>query len=448
MPNHARLSAMQWVATALFVVALLLAGGSSRSDISQLMAVRLAALLVIGVIILPAARAELRALVPPLLLPAAVALLCVLSLIPLPPALWSALPGHAGYDAAATIAGKPQPWRPLTLSPDLTIETILALLVPVATVALAMRAPLSWARHFAPALLAVTALSGALATLQLVSDADSPLRLYAINDTDAGVGFFANRNHQAVLMCLGLPAAYFWAVAPGTPPARRLAKRMVALAAALLAGLGVAITQSRSGYVLAVSMILAIGLIAATSRSPSRRATRLTGIAIVALCLIGTSAMVAPIARFGDNDVGNGRGSFWQNTIDMAQAFFPTGSGPGSFVRAYPRFEKMADLRPEYVNHAHNDYLEIVAEYGLAGAFGLALGLVWIGRAITLGWGLDRVSLRPPAQLAAIALVVMLVASLVDYPVRTPLMGSLFALACIVLYRLGNLKNDHPQVAQ
>ena len=50
--------------------------------------------------------------VPAMLLAMAIALVG-LQLVPLPPALWTALPGREGLATAAQLAGFPQPWRPL-----------------------------------------------------------------------------------------------------------------------------------------------------------------------------------------------------------------------------------------------------------------------------------------------------------------------------------------------
>jgi O-antigen ligase len=45
-----------------------------------------------------------------------------------------------------------------------------------------------------------------------------------------------------------------------------------------------------------------------------------------------------------------------------------TGVGAGAFVTAYPQYESYHDGK--VVDHAHNDYLELVAETGVLGGLG------------------------------------------------------------------------------
>src|SRR5690606_4034235 len=64
---------------------------------------------------------------------AAIAALPLLQLIPLPPGLWTALPGRSEPALALELAGIAPGWTPLSLVPERTWRSFLALLPPAAT---------------------------------------------------------------------------------------------------------------------------------------------------------------------------------------------------------------------------------------------------------------------------------------------------------------------------
>ena len=66
----------------------------------------------------------------------------------------------------------------------------------------------------------------------------------------------------------------------------------------------------------------------------------------------------------------------WQAAAQMASAHLWTGVGLGNYEVVYPTY---ALLRwPNALGHAHNDYLNILAEAGLVGLAGYLLGWAWI----------------------------------------------------------------------
>ncbi len=86
------------------------------------------------------------------------------------------------------------------------------------------------------------------------------------------------------------------------------------------------------------------------------------------------------------------------------------------------------------MNEAHNEPLQLAIEGGIPAVLLFALfGWWWlaaVGRILSRG----RRS-QPIAQACAAATAILMLASLVDYPLRTPLLGSVFAIACILLWR-------------
>ena len=119
-----------------------------------------------------------------------------------------------------------------------------------------------------------------------------------------------------------------------------------------------------------------------------------------------------------------------------AKAFWPLGSGMGTFVPVYGIFEQPEDVHLNfYVNHAHNDLLEVWLEAGVAGLAFIGAFVLWLLRRIyVLWWRNASTGFRETdlllARAASIAVLLLLMHSLVDYPLRTGAMMTLFAFVC------------------
>ena len=110
-------------------------------------------------------------------------------------------------------------------------------------------------------------------------------------------------------------------------------------------------------------------------------------------------------------------------------ASLPAGAVQGGVAWLFMAVEPEALLKPTYFNHAHNDYLELLIEGGLAGAAILAAALAWWARAAWRAWRLPAGGEALRARLGAIVVLLVLMASATDYPARTPLVMATLALA-------------------
>ena len=115
-----------------FLILCALGGGAARADVLSLLYLRPASVICIVAILLVPGPVDWRLIRVPLLLLLTTALVMLIQLIPLPPQFWLSLPGHERYAEAAAAAGIPQPWRPLSLTPALTINSLVSLLIPLA----------------------------------------------------------------------------------------------------------------------------------------------------------------------------------------------------------------------------------------------------------------------------------------------------------------------------
>ena len=110
--------------------------------------------------------------------------------------------------------------------------------------------------------------------------------------------------------------------------------------------------------------------------------------------------------------------------------FILLGSGLGSFSDVYPLYEDPDKVITVYVNHAHNDYVELALETGIPGMIVLVLFLWWWGAAVRRVW--RSVEAGPYARAASIASAAILIHSLVDFPLRTAAISTCFAM-CLAL---------------
>lgn len=427
----------------VFVAVTMLGGGSARVDVAAVMPVRLAAVGLIAAVLLLAPAERLARARAAMVFVGLCALLVALQLVPLPPAIWSALPGRARY-AFDVQAGFGSVWRPLSLTPDLTVNTLLALL-PATAAALWMRIAGQSTRPMV--LLVVIAcglLSAVLGLLQLGAGPGTPLRYYAITNPDSAVGLFANRNHNAMLLAIVIPALACWAGLGGREMRETgVIKSWIALGAAIFLLAMAAMTGSRGGLVLAVATS-AIGALLYWQllsgwRAPKRvrtggAAARWLPVAGAALALVlaGVLSRTAAFARLLQTDpLDEQRGAWLAPLTEMFRAFFPVGAGFGSFDSIFRGFEPFEMLQTTYLNAAHNDLLQLAIEGGVGGLALLGLFLCWWGMRVFATWRAPLAGEGAAfARLGSVMTGTMMVASLFDYPLRTPIHAVVFAIAC------------------
>jgi len=120
-----------------------------------------------------------------------------------------------------------------------------------------------------------------------------------------------------------------------------------------------------------------------------------------------------------------------RDSIRMFAAHPFLGSGFGSFAAAFPRYRAFYD--GFFINHAHDDYLELVLETGLAG-FGVAVWFI----VVLYREGLRnlRPAKRSPAALTSTAALAgctgLLAHSFIDFNLHIPANAALFYVLCAI----------------
>jgi O-antigen ligase len=419
---------------ALFTLLLVLTawcGGSSWATAWPLLLLRPAAVLLATAILLlpgPVDRTVLRA---PGLLLVALALTMLVQLVPLPPTLWSALPGHAPFIEAAAAAGMPQPWRPVTLSIDATLNSLVALAVPGA-ILLAGAALRPDQRITAAGLVVGLAVASALLGILQVTLGPS-FHLYALSSVGRPDGFFANINHQATLLAAVIPVTAAWAFASRSPSPLRV---IVAGLAGLLLLATILVSGSRSGLLLAALAVLSVPLVIGNrlSLSPSLRWLVLAGAAVLTVALVAATWLagrLGGIDRLLDSGADH-RFSYLPITWGLLRDYAPLGSGYGTFNAVFRHTEPDTVLKLTYFNHAHNDLLELGITGGLAAVAVAVAYVAWLAWHGVGSFRAERHMVAAPLGRAGLCCaLLLLLASLTDYPLRTPLIAAMLALASL-----------------
>lgn len=371
-------------------------------------------------------------------------LLPLAQLIPLPPEIWTRLPGRSTVLDAYRQAGiQVTWWWPISLDPAATWRSFLTLLPPLAVFLGVMCMGLRSRRSLVLLLVGFGVASMLLGLLQLMQGPASPLRLHAITNTSGSVGFFANRNHYAALLYSVLPFAAAWTIATAYQQHKSRAFGLAIGASAMTALLlGIAMSQSRAGAALGLSaLVLGIFLLGDARRTGARRPAFYTILAAGAfgLLLIIHYALPGLLSQFEASAVEDYRFEILGVGRAAAETFLPFGSGFGTFEAVYQMHDRPEALLGNYVNHAHNDWLELWIEAGWLAAPIAAAFVAWFGVASYRVWQTppDQVEFIDVAlsRAASISVGLLLLHSFVEYPLRTTSLATVFALCCALLIK-------------
>jgi O-antigen ligase len=445
-------SQLMFFLCAVVVVASLILGGGTRggflSDaILQLIAIPLLIVALWKLLEVPLTK-QMRVA---LFFCLAIVAIPLVQLIPLPPWLWTALPGRGPSAAAFEILGQTTPWMPISVSPNETWLSALSLLPPVAIFLATLLLPYPERRWLSLVFLAVGVVSVFIGLIQVAQGPESPLRFFAFTNENDAVGFFANRNHFAALLYALTLLASAWAVQTtvaefGASHQKFDTVSIVAMIGAftllvvLLAGQMMA--RSRMGLGLTIAALFGAFALGFSDRRVGSTVTPsklLVGAGVLVAIFSAQFALYRVMERFAVDPLADARLPFGRNTVEAAIAYMPLGSGLGTFVPVYAMFEKPQDtILNTFANHAHNDVLELWLNAGAVGLVLIGMFVVWLALrsveiwrsaptrgASELDWTLARA--------ATIVAALLIAHSFVDYPLRTGAMMAVMAFACALL---------------
>ena len=397
----------------------------------------------------------------PGLLPLLLLLLWLLAQsLPLPPALVQILsPQTAAVWQPVLDLLPPDTRVPLSLNPQATLTEGLRLgsyvLAYILTVQL-----LCSGRRLAVFLSSVAGLTLCIAIATILQRAFAPESLFWLRPVRSGLGSFGPwvyRNHYAgfiVMTCPLLLAACLlhWPERDGEEETlrQRLLRLFSGSGLHLLFGFGamaaiasVFLSQSRGGILsLTVSLLVFVLLLAWRLRE------RRLILPLLAVLLAGAwfnwDGLLLRFQYAVDPSGGlrDDRLLIWKDTFRIIADFPLTGTGFGSFAAVFLDYKTLADEL--FYDHAHNDFLELLAE---GGAIGFLLAACFVGTALRNGW--RQIFLRHDrlAALTAIGafsgLAGLLFFSLTDFNLHNWANGLYFFFLCALLAAAGRARQHH-----
>jgi hypothetical protein len=382
-------------------------------------------------------------------------LICLLAvaaqLIPLTPSARGRLSPEAfAVDRVTALDAEPavRPAHPLSVDVESTAWA-LALAAAYLAIFWCARAIVSRGGVRVP-LRGVAWLGLALTTVVAVQRATSPSLLYwTWKPMSAGAspyGPFVNRNGLACWLAMAVPLVIGYAMARHHSPRRSkggaipgssldptqlwLAGSAVLMTGALLA------SMSRAGILGG-----GIGLLAFVLFSRKRLGGR-SGVAWMIAALVAMVVLASAYANLGSlamrmtetTEQGEwGRLAIWRDTWRMASDFWLTGIGAGAFQHAMLVYQQGSRLF--FFNHAHNEYLQILAEGGVLLAAPAAIALLAAVALMARRLRGDRSAMFWIRGGAVAGVIAVAVQSVWDTGLRTPANGVLFAMiAAIALH--------------
>jgi len=452
----ARVINSDWALPVYLLLCLILGGASAAGVVANGIIQLSAVLIIVAVIFAGKTRQFVPSTVNKLLLlwAASIVIWLIVQLVPLPPSLWTALPGRdILVEGIRMLDADVNAWRTIALEPEYTIASLLSLLPVAAIILLANRCSVNSLNIAMHVIILFAFVSLIVGILQILQGAQSPLYFYSITNHGTSTGFFANSNHLATLLLVAMILAVsgVGGVSTAGRKGRRHQGRFYVWAAiSLFFFVNLLVNRSLAGVFISLLCLCYFGLIILGYY-------RGKNVSVRAILISFTTALLAlPIAMYFLADTIQTkilrstdpafRLEFFRNTFEAAKDFFPFGAGLGNFRWIYTYYERETISVTNFVNHAHNDWLEFLLQ---SGAFGLVIvgcGCVLVAYNIKLGFSSDNGASgnhkhgghlvdNPAAWAPYLVLAVILLHSIVDYPLRTTAIAALAAISLSMICR-------------
>ncbi|MGE0357609.1 MAG: O-antigen ligase family protein [Burkholderiales bacterium] len=376
-----------------------------------------------------------------------------LSILPMPPEWVGFLsPESARIHALPAILGIAPGWITVSIEPHASKVALVKSLAYVTIFFLFLALVNNRSRVLAAARILVFAavLQAVYAVLMHLSGASQEHFGTQILHGASASGFYANRNHFAgfleMTLALGIGLLIAGLSERKSATWRDHFRRLVdwLLSPAMLLRLALCIlvialttTHSRMGNTAFFASLLVAGLVGIAL---SRHATRKTVVLLASLVILdlaivgswfGVERLAARLEATTMGDVRE-REDPAAYALDIVRDYPVLGAGPGTFYATFPKY------RPEkvvsYFDYAHNDFVQVAAESGLAGIglLGLVVALA-LAAALRAQWIRHDPLMRGMAFACVMGVTSLLIHGWVDFNLQIPANAAYF----MVLLALG-----------
>jgi O-antigen ligase len=282
------------------------------------------------------------------------------------------------------------------------------------------------------------------------------------------VGTYVNRNHLAGYLCMCLSVGVGLMLArlgdsPRMGPTWRaklrsaiefvLSPKMRLRLLLIIMVIGLVLTRSRMGNTAFFAAMLVVGLagVVLARKTAPKTIALIVSLIVIDILIVGTGVGLEKVVqRIQDTELTNADGGKAESVqarseaaraaIALVKDYPLVGSGGGSFYNVFMRY-RPPEYGSLYVDHTHNDYVEIASDYGLVG-----LGILGTLVVLTLGTVLRVMAKRRsvlPWGIAfgvAMAIVALLLHSTVDFNLQIPAN----AMTIVVILAMGWIASALP----
>jgi O-antigen ligase len=281
-----------------------------------------------------------------------------------------------------------------------------------------------------------TAYGGVVAAFAVLQGMAPNGKLYWIFPLHQGgyiYGPYVNHNHYAGLMEMLTPFPMVMAATSMTDGNRKIG---IAGVAALMAA-SIFLSGSRGGMIAFVVQMVVLAILLLRKQSSGWRQPIMLGgfVALVIIFMVWmggnelTKRLVSIHSETREELTGGVRFTVDRDCLRMFIKRPFLGWGLGTFPTVYPQFRSFYTLF--FVNEAHNDYLQLLVETGIAGLSIMIWFLVVAGR--RAAFKLNNWTQNPSGQLTVAALlgcIGILVHSFLDFNLQIPANAALFYVLC------------------
>ena len=279
-------------------------------------------------------------------------------------------------------------------------------------------------------------------------------------------GTFINRNHFAGYMEMSLAIGIGFLLAHGKQSKgnwrQKLRQGIETLLSAkiimrlLLAIMVIALVLSRSrmgNSAFFASLLITGALALLLMKNKSRSTIILLGsLLIIDIAIVGTFFGVEKVAQRlqASSSTHESRDEVSRDTFNMWQQYPILGIGAGTYEHVYPSHKSPDIVSPRLYDHAHNDYLQFLVEYGV-----IAFSFMALAVGYCLIWAIQAMRLRHSNLHkglgfgACMGIIAILIHSSVDYNLQIPANAYMFvfllALACIARWAPSRSTRGHRQ---
>ncbi|MDP2107163.1 MAG: O-antigen ligase family protein [Desulfobulbaceae bacterium] len=374
-------------------------------------------------------------------------------LVPLPFDLVCQLSPKAAflYEPAQAVAGGKMS-VPLSLHSKATLQQFLRFASYLAFYVVTVQL-LSDYRRLRKVLLIVVGLAALIAFLAILQKFSSPSKIYWFRDVPRNAlpfGPWVSRNHFAGFMEMIIPIGIVLAMhnRPHITYEMPLRERFIFLFTLPKANLHIllnfsvvlmvaalAVSISRGGILSSITSILFLGGLLAVLKKGTSSWQAMTVLALSALLMVTWLGWDPILSRFDrimnqEGRLSDGRFWIWQDSLQIMRDFWRTGAGFGSFQAIFPVYKEVFVHR-SIVDHAHNDFIELISEGGIVAVFLVGW---FLSAVIREGWQKVRQRHDPfAAQMycgAVAGMVAIFFHSLTDFNMHNPANGFYFFFLC------------------